>query len=151
MCSEVFSVAEKCAVLQAAFLKQASLLQRILLSFLSSKVKSAITGSLLFVSSESRELSLSVRGRFAGVANNIRSAVRILESDFFMRSEPSSVLSSKPAVSVIVQGPKFESSIFRLMGSVVVPGAEETTAVLLRKIALKREDFPAFVLPAITM
>ena len=106
---------------------------------------------MLFVSSESREVSLSVSGRFAGVANNTRSAVRILESDFLMRSEPSSVVSSKPAVSVIVQGPKFESSIFLLTGSVVVPAFLETTAISFRKKALKSEDLPAFVLPAITM
>ncbi len=60
---------------------------------------------------------------------------------------PSSLSSSKPAVSMITQGPRGCISIGLYTGSVVVPATSATIDTSCFVIALISEDFPLFVFP----
>ena len=64
-----------------------------------------------------------------------------------MRAAPSSVLSSKPAVSKKFTGPIGKSSIDFSTTSVVVPAMSETIETSCPVILFNRVDFPTFVLP----
>ena len=63
------------------------------------------------------------------------------------RISPSSLLSSRPAVSVRSTGPSGRISIAFETGSVVVPATLETTARVCEVSAFIRLDFPALVRP----
>ena len=94
------------------------------------------------------------RGRASGEPLQTRttiSAPAILSRAFSSRDCPRTPASSRPAVSMRMQGPSPGISTALATGSVVVPGTSETMDTCCPAIALTRDDLPALRQPAKTM
>ena len=114
-------------------------------SMVSILLSTATTGTLRCPNMRTQASSVSLSPvPYTTRAMSVRSAALRVCS---RRRSPSSLSSSKPAVSMNVTAPRPGTSILLFTGSVVVPGSSETTAVCWPVMALMSDDLPLLHLP----
>ena len=104
-----------------------------------------------FLNSEIKERSKSETSLATSITMTATSVLVITSLVLPILSLPKSPISSMPAVSMIITGPRGSISIALNTGSVVVPATSLTSAMFCLVSALITLDLPAFLLPKIPM